>query len=199
MTTRPWAGLIEAGRAFKASAPTLQAEPLPQAGRALASHAEPRLSLPPVTLPELRASLPTHAAALPESESHLPESDADGVSLPDGIPTKLPTSKPKKKPETLLEGRIIRALEKIGCRVVKRKVALTERGGRRFMHGTPGEADLEVFHAPGRCLFLEVKTPEGTVQPNQERWLAARRAEGFIAEVVRSVDEAVDVVTKARG
>ena len=42
---------------------------------------------------------------------------------------------------------------------------------------------------------IEVKTPTGKVQPEQQQWLDAVQAAGGIAGVARSVDDALRIVT----
>lgn len=107
------------------------------------------------------------------------------------------SKKPKRQPEAILEAAIIRAVEARGWSVEKRKVTLGERGGRKFMVGTPGHADIEVFLGRGRVCFLEVKTPTGTVKGNQKKWLERQRARGYVADVVRSVDDALRLCERA--
>lgn len=44
-------------------------------------------------------------------------------------------------------------------------------------------------------IFLELKTPEGRVARNQETYHALLRAQGYRVEVVRSFDQAVEVIS----
>lgn len=72
-------------------------------------------------------------------------------------------------------------------------------GPGRIRHLTyglcPGSADL-VGVANGRFVGLEIKTPRGVVDPEQERWLALVEAAGGVGIVVRSADEAVQTLMK---
>ena len=45
-------------------------------------------------------------------------------------------------------------------------------------------------------LSIEVKTPTGRVQPEQQQWLDAVQAAGGIAGVARSVEDALRIVTE---
>ncbi len=61
-------------------------------------------------------------------------------------------------------------------------------------------ADLVGLLSPsGRFLAVEVKTATGRVKPEQLQWLALVRRFGGFAAVVRSVDEALAAVARARG
>lgn len=90
-------------------------------------------------------------------------------------------------------------------------VALSERGhfvaranvgtfytkdGRPVRTGLPsGFSDL-FGHRGGDCraFYLEVKTPTGRIRPEQIAFLNAMKSRGAIAGVVRSVDEALDLM-----
>lgn len=67
-------------------------------------------------------------------------------------------------------------------------------------YGLPkGSADLVGLIAPsGRFFALEVKTSTGRVRPEQVRWLAAVRRFGGFGCVVRSVEEALAAIERAR-
>lgn len=63
-----------------------------------------------------------------------------------------------------------------------------------------GSADLVGVLAPhGRLIALEIKTPVGRLRPEQRAWLEVVRAMGGFAAVVRSVEEALAAVERARG
>lgn len=68
--------------------------------------------------------------------------------------------------------------------------------GRFFDTGVPkGFSDL-IACKNGRIYFLEVKTATGTASPEQIKFLAVMRDRyGCVAEIVRSVDDAVRVVS----
>lgn len=69
---------------------------------------------------------------------------------------------------------------------VRQKVKMNREG---YNKGIP---DLVFYHAAGNYhgLAIEMKTPTGRLAPHQETWLAALRANGYRAEVCRSVEEA---------
>ncbi len=57
-----------------------------------------------------------------------------------------------------------------------------------------GRSDLSAIK-DGRIYYLEVKTPTGTVKPDQKKFLAVMRDRyGCAAGVVRSVDDALELV-----
>lgn len=78
-------------------------------------------------------------------------------------------------------------------------VVAKDRAGQWLRSGPDGSADISGILAPsGRRLELEVKSATGRVRPEQEAFLAMVRAMGGVGEVVRSVQEAEAVLTKAR-
>lgn len=62
-----------------------------------------------------------------------------------------------------------------------------------------GAADLVGIGPGGRFFALEVKTSSGRLSPEQDRFLALVRSRGGFAAVVRSVDDALAAVERARG
>lgn len=62
-----------------------------------------------------------------------------------------------------------------------------------------GSADLIGILAPaGRFVALEIKTPTGRVSEEQRLFLALVQRQGGFGAVVRSVDEAVAAIARAR-
>ncbi len=61
-----------------------------------------------------------------------------------------------------------------------------------------GSADLVGIGPGGTFLALEVKTERGRTTPEQERWLELVRLKGGVGRVVRSAEEAVEVVRAMR-
>lgn len=62
-----------------------------------------------------------------------------------------------------------------------------------------GSADLVGILGPsGRFFALEVKTPDGRLTSEQSAWLALVRKRGGFAAVVRSRDEALAALQRAR-
>lgn len=86
--------------------------------------------------------------------------------------------------ESAIVVRIVAALKKRGCFVIK-------------LHGGPmqrsGLPDLLVL-LDGRAVFLEVKRPGEQATPLQVHTLRLLRVVGAVAEVVTSVEEACRVV-----
>lgn len=112
-----------------------------------------------------------------------------------------PKKSTRGNPETILQGQIMAALGQMPGVVVWRNsvgVAVYESGARvEYGVGGKGAPDLlvEVAHADFTvAVWLEVKTPDGAVEPHQRQWHAAARRGGRNVAVVRSVDDAREVV-----
>lgn len=97
--------------------------------------------------------------------------------------------------ETDLSRSIQRALEVIGVWVERIQSGEHRvRGG--YLHcASPGTPDLFL---PALGIWLEVKLPNGRLEASQELWHARARSEGIPVFVVRSVAQAVNVVTERR-
>ena len=102
----------------------------------------------------------------------------------------------KKLSEADLMRSIMLALSNEGHMVFRGNVGLFfTKDGRPVKSGLPvGFSDLFGFTKDARPFFLEVKTPTGGVRVEQDRFLWAMRQRGATAEVVRSVDEAVELL-----
>ncbi len=62
-----------------------------------------------------------------------------------------------------------------------------------------GSGDLICIVAPtGRFASIELKTPKGIIEPEQYAWQKTIREFGGVAEFVRSVDEALDIVRRIK-
>jgi hypothetical protein len=92
-----------------------------------------------------------------------------------------------------------------GVVVHRNQVAMaTLETGARVLTGLGGKGapDLmaEVRTASGvtACLWLECKAGTGELNPDQRRWHAAAAHEGRHVAVVRSVDEALAAVARAK-
>ncbi len=97
-----------------------------------------------------------------------------------------------KTTESALLKAIKDSLESIGHWVLR-----LNSGKIQTKHGTwiqlcePGTPDLFVVNAMG---FLEVKTPSGSMRPEQVLWHARAEQIGIRVAVVRSVSEAINAV-----
>ena len=107
--------------------------------------------------------------------------------------------------ESVLQSQIRRALGIVPGLCLWRNttghtVEFDARGqARHIRYGlAPGSADL-VGLLDGRFIALEVKTATGRVSADQETWLECVRCNGGFAAIVRSVDEAVAAIARARG
>lgn len=124
-----------------------------------------------------------------------------------------PAKSVRGNPETILQGQIMDALGlHPGVKVWRNAIgtAVYESGAHvDYGVGGPGAPDLllEVLHEPtGHWLsvWIEIKTPAGTIRPDQKVWhAAARRITKFSpvarnVAVARSVDDALAVVTEVQ-
>lgn len=64
--------------------------------------------------------------------------------------------------------------------------------------GTGGADIVGYLFGSARVVALEVKEGSGRVQDEQARWLAVIRKDGGFAAVVRSVDDAIAALERAR-
>ena len=99
-------------------------------------------------------------------------------------------------PETALMNQIRVELSK-ECVIFRANVGKVRMiDGRYFDTGLPkGFSDL--FGArkkDGKAIFVEVKTEAGRVRPEQEKFLDRMQSYGFIAGVVRSVEDAKQLI-----
>ena len=93
-----------------------------------------------------------------------------------------------------------KALAVFGPIAVQSALAVLTRHSITYGLGV-GSPDLVgvVRSARGAVPFgLELKAPDGTVAEHQARWHAAARKRGLFVGVVRSGDEAVDALERAR-
>lgn len=68
--------------------------------------------------------------------------------------------------------------------------------GRMISTGLPkGFSDLFGFRiSDGKAFFIEVKTPNGKVRPEQDNFIKQMRQHGALAAVCRSVDDALTLI-----
>lgn len=68
--------------------------------------------------------------------------------------------------------------------------------GRHFDTGVPkGFSDLfGVRKSDGRAVFIEVKTPQGRIRPEQQNFIDQMKAAGAIAGVCRSIADAMKLI-----
>lgn len=114
-------------------------------------------------------------------------------------------------PESQIQAEILRAVGGLpNCRLFRNNQALAWCGDivKRFPNGSillanarplhaglhVGSADLIGFQSGGRFLSLEVKSSTGRPSADQLNWQRIVRQFGGVAEIVRSVDEALEAV-----
>lgn len=72
---------------------------------------------------------------------------------------------------------------------------LYTKDARPVRIGFPGRADLSGARAgDGRAFFMEVKNANGQATKEQKQFIAAMQKRGLIAGVVRSVDDALNLL-----
>lgn len=104
--------------------------------------------------------------------------------------------------ESTIQAEIRQAVNLDGRAVVVRNNtgvgrALRSEAKIRYGLGNGGADLVGMLRGSGRVVALEVKTPIGRLSADQVAWLAAVRARGGFAAVVRSVAEALAAVDRA--
>jgi len=95
--------------------------------------------------------------------------------------------------ESQLKSAIIEALNRCGCTVWRNQTGRA----RRMVLAPTGSPDVIVYTRFGRFIGLEIKLANGVVSEAQQQWIDRMKAAGCVAGVVRSVQEAIDVVSPA--
>ena len=110
--------------------------------------------------------------------------------------------RPPFEKERHLQSAFLKAINEapLGAWAIENIVVKKTRGAHVEVTGLgTGSPDLLVLLAPaGKVIFLEVKTEDGVLSDAQIEWHGSARRHGASVHVVRSVEEAVAVVTKER-
>ena len=101
------------------------------------------------------------------------------------------------KRETVLQNQIRCALSHYGVCIRLNTGVFKTANGDTIKQGIPGMPDLLFIGDHGKTVWLEVKTQTGKISEEQSRFITMLRERGHIAAIVRSVDEAVDLVKLA--
>ena len=116
-----------------------------------------------------------------------------------------PAKSVRGNPETILQGKIMESLGlHPGCTVWRNSVGTAVyEGGARVEYGVGGKGAPDLFctvqfRGLSIALYLEVKTPEGSVDPHQRQWHSAARRGGNNVAVIRSVADALAVVAEVQ-
>jgi hypothetical protein len=99
----------------------------------------------------------------------------------------------KQKEETILQGRILDALERIRVWAVRMGVVVPRAGLQVPNSGEKGQPDIWCHLG-----WIEVKLPGEDLEPDQVKWFAKAKRFGVRAAVAHSVREACEVVQRWR-
>ena len=94
--------------------------------------------------------------------------------------------------EAQIQRACLDALHRLGI-TCWRDQAGTARGGRTHL-SPPGTPDIIGYLPGGRMLAIEVKTALGSVSQEQTNWLRHAHSQGVLCGIVRSAEEAIDLV-----
>ena len=102
----------------------------------------------------------------------------------------------KSHEETNIQKEIMLAISQYGIPIRQQSGNfLTDYGGR-VQVGIVGISDILFCKNNGKIAWLEVKTKKGRPSDEQLNFISVMRSMGFCAEIVRSVDEAIEIVKK---
>lgn len=125
--------------------------------------------------------------------------------MPRNAINQAPKKTLRSNPEAILQAQIMRALGQMQGVVVWRNAVGTAvyEGGARVEYGVGGRGAPDLFctvlfRGLSIALYLEVKTPEGSVDPHQRQWHSAARRGGNNVAVIRSVADALAVVAEVQ-
>lgn len=102
------------------------------------------------------------------------------------------------KEETKLQNAIRVALSEYGFVRRNNVGTFLTAYGTPITLGVPGESDLTVFCKGGQTIFLEVKTPTGRQSKAQKHFEEYVNSLGYEYYVVRSVEDALNIVEGRR-
>lgn len=103
--------------------------------------------------------------------------------------------------EASLKLRVTVALATAGALVFRNNVGAIKKGARWIVYGLgKGSADLVCMVPPyGRWLCVELKRQKyGLISEDQKKWIDTVRRYGAVAGVVRSPEEALELLAQAR-
>lgn len=101
------------------------------------------------------------------------------------------------KPEHEIQTDIMIAVSKHQCTIIRTNVGnVRTADGRTFSAGPPkGWPDLTGFrHSDGKMILIEVKTKNGRLRPDQERFKAFIESKPVLYGVARSVEDALKII-----
>lgn len=96
--------------------------------------------------------------------------------------------------ETASSRAIRKALEDVGCIVIRVQAGTIFLPGRTMHLAAKGTPDMVVLDQRGRTTWLESKTPSNGLSPEQKRWHERARRMGHRVATVRNSTEAWEAV-----
>lgn len=104
----------------------------------------------------------------------------------------------RSKPETVLQARIISAIEIAfpRAKVLRMNAGSIQRAGRRIELAPTGFPDIMVFLPGGAVVLIEVKTSAGAQSDAQLGWAAWFNQNGYHCSVIRTQQEALDFIAR---
>lgn len=104
-------------------------------------------------------------------------------------------------PETILQNKIIDALNRNGCHAWNHTVGMFyTKYGSRLNIGNHGEADIWGFrHSDGKMFFIEVKLPGEKPREDQYQFLSAMQKSGALSGWCTSVEGALKIMEGTKG
>lgn len=101
-----------------------------------------------------------------------------------------------QKTETAIQNAIRVKLSDVGIVVRNNVGKFFTANGYPIAIGVAGLADLTLFAAGGKTIFIEVKTPTGRQSGQQKRFEKAVTKLGYDYIIMRSVEEAEELCSK---